>query len=297
MTWNLACDAAINDDLVAAEIDLPSPILPATFGLGFGGLEEHYYQLLRAMQESTGGPSCGSGAGGRPSPHELDVCDTEIIDEIDASGIREEVRQEVRRHKESGSVSAGLNRWAQGFTEPQAPWATLLRRMVRSEVKSARGRLQASWQRPYRRGEAGDRFLRPGSRRVGVPVAVVFDTSASMNQRLLDAAAAELRGVLKATRSRTISVIACDASAHCTRVFGHSETIRLSGGGGTDLRAGIAAAAELSTRPNVIVVLTDGETPWPERAPEHIPVVAVIIGDKGALPTGPGFSALRVSIS
>ena len=132
---------------------------------------------------------------------------------------------------------------------------------------------------------------------MGVPVAVVFDTSASMHQRLLDAAAAELRGVLKATRSRTISVIACDAGAHTARAFGQSETIRLTGGGGTDLRDGIVAATELSPKPNLIVVLTDGETPWPERAPECISVVAVIIGDKGILPTVPGMSALRVSMS
>jgi len=248
------------------------------------------------MQEANDGHSCGSGAGSRPGLHELEVCDTEIIDEIDASGIREGVRQEVCRHKDAGSVSAGLKRWAQGFTEPQAPWVTLLHRVVRSEVKSTTGRLQSSWQRPNRRGEAGDGFLRPGSRRMGAAVAVVFDTSASMHQRLLDAAAAELRGVLKATRSRTISVIACDASAHCARAFGQSETIRLTGGGGTDLRDGIVSAAELSPKPNLIVVLTDGETPWPERAPDRIPVVAVIIGDHGALPSGPGISALRISI-
>jgi len=296
MTWNLACDAAINDDLIAAEIVLPSPVLPADFGLASGGLEEHYYQQLRALQEVHEGPSCGSGAGGRPGTHELEVCDTEIIDEVDAAGVREEVRHEVRRNKDVSSISAGLNRWAQGFTEPQAPWATLLRRMVRSEVKSITGMLQISWHRPYRRGEAGDRFLHPGSHRMGVPVAVVFDTSASMHQRQLDAAAAELRGVLKATRSRTISVIACDASARCARAFGQAETIRLSGGGGTDLRAGVVAAAELSPKPNLIIVLTDGETPWPERAPEGISVVAVVIGDKGALPSGPGISALRVSI-
>ena len=37
--------------------------------------------------------------------------------------------------------------------------------------------------------------------------------------------------------------------------------------------AGIAAAAALRPRPAVTVVLTDGYTPWPERAPKGIRVV------------------------
>jgi predicted metal-dependent peptidase len=296
MTWNLACDAAINDDLVAADIDLPSPIVPASLGFAPGGLEEQYYQQLRAREEANEGQSCGSGAGGRPGLNELDVSDSPIIDEIDASSIREEVRREVRRNQHGMKIPTGLNRWAHGFTEPKAPWATLLRRVVRSELRCATGRLRTTWHRPYRRGDASDQFLRPGNHRTHVRVAVVFDTSASMHQRLLDAAAAELRGVLKATRARTIAVIACDAIAHAPRDFGHCETIRMEGGGQTDLRNGIVAATELSPSPSLIIVLTDGETVWPSRAPEDIPVIAVVIGNKGSLPAGTGISALRISI-
>src|ERR1700722_12512890 len=42
--------------------------------------------------------------------------------------------------------------------------------------------------------------------------------------------------------------------------------------------AGIAAAVALRPRPAVTVVLTDGYTPWPERAPKGIRVVVGLLG-------------------
>ena len=50
----------------------------------------------------------------------------------------------------------------------------------------------------------------------------------------------------------------------------------LTGGGGTDIRAGIAAASKLKPQPTLIIVLTDGETPWPDRRPP-IPVIIAVI--------------------
>ena len=53
--------------------------------------------------------------------------------------------------------------------------------------------------------------------------------------------------------------------------------IRLTGGGGTDMRVGIDAAAGLRPEPNVIIVLTDGDTPWPERPPPRSRLVCAVI--------------------
>ena len=50
------------------------------------------------------------------------------------------------------------------------------------------------------------------------------------------------------------------------------------GGGGTDMGAGIRAAAALRPRPAVTVVLTDGYTPWPAEAPKGMRVVVGLIG-------------------
>ena len=39
------------------------------------------------------------------------------------------------------------------------------------------------------------------------------------------------------------------------------------GGGGTDLRTGFAKALRATPRPDVVVVLTDGQAPWPDTRP------------------------------
>jgi predicted metal-dependent peptidase len=59
----------------------------------------------------------------------------------------------------------------------------------------------------------------------------------------------------------------------------NARQINLVGGGGTDMGAGLVAAAKLRPRPSVIVVLTDGMTPWPAEAPKGMQVVVGIIGN------------------
>jgi len=56
--------------------------------------------------------------------------------------------------------------------------------------------------------------------------------------------------------------------------------INLVGGGGTDMGAGLVAAAKLRPRPSVIVILTDGMTPWPLEAPKGMQVVVGLIGNR-----------------
>ena len=49
---------------------------------------------------------------------------------------------------------------------------------------------------------------------------------------------------------------------------------------------GLAAAAALRPRPAVVVVLTDGYTPWPQRAPKGMRVVVGLLGEQApAAPT------------
>ena len=61
--------------------------------------------------------------------------------------------------------------------------------------------------------------------------------------------------------------------------------VELLGGGGTDMGEGITQALALRPRPSIIVVLTDGFTPWPAEAPRGAKVVVgVIEGRRGIGP-------------
>jgi len=78
-------------------------------------------------------------------------------------------------------------------------------------------------------------------------------------------------------------VLATDTTVHtCKRVFDTSQ-VRLVGGGGTAMGVGIAHALKLRPRPQVVVVLTDGYTLWPETPP----AARVIVGLIGDGPEGP----------
>ncbi len=56
----------------------------------------------------------------------------------------------------------------------------------------------------------------------------------------------------------------------------------IHGRGGTDMRIGIQHALNRQHRPDVIVLLTDGETPYPE-AKLPVSLIVVIVGEPGRL--------------
>ncbi|WP_280299627.1 VWA-like domain-containing protein, partial [Nocardia neocaledoniensis] len=120
---------------------------------------------------------------------------------------------------------------------------------------------------PPRRSAALPKAVLPSLRRNPPRVSVVIDTSASVSDTELGSALLEVAAISRAVGGRRdlLSVLSCDAAAHVAYPLCRAEQIPLIGGGGTDLRAGFTKA--LRTRPDVIVALTDGYTPWPNRPP------------------------------
>ena len=79
-----------------------------------------------------------------------------------------------------------------------------------------------------------------------------------------------------------VFVYTCDAAVHSAKEVFHVQQITIIGGGGTDLTPGIEAASRRHPRPDVIVVITDGDTPWPKRGPRGIRVIVVLVGSGSA---------------
>jgi predicted metal-dependent peptidase len=90
-----------------------------------------------------------------------------------------------------------------------------------------------------------------------------------------------------------VTVLAVDAAIGAVSTVRSARDVRLGGGGGTDRELGIAAALETRPRPDLVVLLTDGETGWPCQ-PTPVALVAVILGRlRAELPPTPPW-AVRV---
>jgi predicted metal-dependent peptidase len=305
--WNLATDSAINDDLLAAGMRLPAGVVtPVALGLAEGEIEEVYYADL-ASRSSAGaalaelaGTGCGSGAGDPRADWELAADDAQApaVNVAEAIMTRRRVAEAVRDFAVSrgrGTLPAGLRRWAeQTLSEPTIPWQRVLASAVRRAIAHAAGCCDYSYCRPGRRRVP--RVVTPAMRRPLVTVSVVVDTSGSMGQAALEAALAEIRGVVRAAGigSRRVLVLACDAEVGARTRVRRAEDVQLVGGGGTDMRVGIAAAESSQPRPDVVVVLTDGQTPWPDQ-PTRARLVLAILGDQRVLELAPAW-ATRVLV-
>jgi predicted metal-dependent peptidase len=312
--WNLATDAAINDGAQELGFTLPEGVIyPERLGLEPGGLEEAYYRALLEQAEEDpfqgevgaedegdgaspppdaaepGRPSAaawdhGSGADGLERPWELprDHAEHPAVGEVQAAQLREEVaRRVLEHHRSRGTLPAGMVRWAEGIVNPVVPWQRILQSRVREGLRRVQGRTRATYERPHRRQAAFGRVLMPGSYDVRPRVAVVIDTSGSVSDRMLAQALAEVDALLSRVGAE-VWALAVDAAAAQAQKVRRARDIKLVGGGGTDMRVGIEAALELRPKVDLVVVLTDGFTPWPAEPP-RVPVVAGIFGDAGTL--------------
>jgi predicted metal-dependent peptidase len=113
-------------------------------------------------------------------------------------------------------------------------------------------------------------------------VAVIVDTSGSMSEGQLARILAEIDGVLKGVglARGQVRVLSVDAAVKSVRRVSTAAAVDLVGGGGTDMGAGLDAVARLRPRPSVVVVLTDGLTPWPDAAPKAMQVVVCMVSNE-----------------
>ena len=286
--WNVATDCEINDDLRAVRIPLPgSPLLPDELGLPSGDLAELYLRLLAlppdappSLQGPGSGADCGSVAGGGRRPGERPDDDPEFpglapaaVDLVRARTAAEIVASAARW---PGSVPAGLRRWAQDLVSPSVDWRRALRAALARDVAWSRGHVDYTYRRPSRRGRPGGIIL-PTLQEPSPTVAVVIDTSGSMDAAALGACLSEIGGILRAVgHTGIVPAICCDAAAGAVQLVRHPTNIVLEGGGGTDMEAGLRAAESLRPRPDAIVVLTDGMTRWPSQPPYARTIVGVL---------------------
>ena len=278
--WVTASDCEINDDLTPVDLELPTrPIQPHDIGCEAGRMAEEYFGAIqRERSGSDRNRDCGSASHGLARGYERGDGG---LDGPQQHLLRCRIAREVLEHgKQPGTVPSGLLRWAQQLTHGRVDWRRVLAAEVRSGLNQAAGAVDYTYRRPSRRAQATPGIVLPSLRQPVPEIAIVCDTSGSMDDELLTTVLSEVDGLLRTVgvRGHNIRVIACDAAAHSAQRVRSAGQIQLFGGGGTDMGAGIDAAMALRPRPSVVIVLTDGYTPWPAAAPRSATVVVGLLG-------------------
>lgn len=304
--WTTATDAT-----VAATLD-PDELRPSRLH-GAADLslppnrsaEEYYAPLSRlpAKADATDGAGlgpgdgCGSGADGIRRSHELGP-DEEVAGVVTTAGaraIRDAVAVEYRGHHARRGTKPGYAlRWVQQTLEPTVAWEPLLAGAVRRAVGWAAGRGEYTYLRPSRRAGSVPGVVLPGQRRPVPRVAVIVDTSASVDDALLARALGEVDAVLLAlgVPGTDLTVYSVDAAVHTVQRLRSARDATLAGAGGTDLRHGFAAIDRQRPRPDVVITFTDADTPWPAAPPPGTAVIAAVLGRRHqTLPATPDWAA------
>lgn len=176
-----------------------------------------------------------------------------------------------------GNAPKGWQRWAEEAFHPPQPWRELLGAAMRSAVSGGGAGDDYSYGRPARRAARVPGVVLPSLRRRPPRVYVVVDTSGSVSDAEPGSALLEVAAISRAVGGRRdlVTVVSCDAAAQTVHSLCRDEGIALVGGGGTDLRTGFARALRARPAPDVVVVLTDGQTPWPQSRPPCRTVVGL----------------------
>lgn len=352
--WNIAGDAEINDDLVAADavfppltkedllhpdgtvdeskVGQPSGVVPEDIECEDGRLAEEYYAALRKRAKvirigmiqlpggqggkkdkgqgkgsSSGkgkkkgdggsggtivaqvghGAGCGSGAGQEPHPCEAGIPGHLGKSQAEQKRIQREVAEAVRKHvnqKGRGTVPGGLARWAEEVLgPPRIPWQQKLAKVCRAAVAFRPGAGDYRYDRPSRRqsafGYGSGSPVFPALRMPVPHVGVLVDTSGSMGDEELKIGLEETKGILLAVGA-DIHFYACDAALHSAQRVRNINEVRklMKGGGGTDMRPAFDHIIRQPRKPEVLVVVTDGQIGDPGPQLPGIKVIWLVVG-------------------
>ena len=207
--------------------------------------------------------SCGSGAGDKPGAWEKDIDpDNPGLSPLEVEALRKQVAQAIlEAAKSRGNVPGRYLRLAEGIVAShKVPWNQLLRRgLLGAMAPLGRGE-ERTYSRPHHRGAQMKPVVLPGQVQLKPTIAVVVDSSGSVTDEELGLFLATAEQALHETGGQAW-VLVGDTESAPVRVR-TLKGVKPQGGGGTDMGALIALADSLKPHPEVIICITDGDTPW-----------------------------------
>lgn len=241
--------------------------------------------------DSSSSHDCGSIVDDQRRDYESPSNDDGSLDSTSSDKALEETARDIINYDNShpGTIPGNAVREAKEILKPEVDWARELIVDVRRAIARKAGQHDRSYKKAARRS-LNPTIIMPGKVAPPTPkIAVVIDTSASMSEQVeLSMAMAELESLMKnvARESDTpnIHVINCDVGTKEPAILSDIKDFVMEGGGGTDMRVGMRVASEIKPLVDVVIVVTDGGTPWMEEPPIDNPnalYVACLVGPDG----------------
>ena len=280
--WNVACDYAINGDVIAAGMTLPGDVLLRADFAGMNA-EAIYAELLREQEQGKDDPvPNGYGAGGPGQ-----ILDAGAPNDAAVEALVNEVRATVLTTAASvvrqagGDVPTWLKRVIEGARASTGnDWRAVLREFINSARQS-----DYTWMRPNRRF-IGQGVYFPGTENDAIEeIAVIVDTSGSMSSRELGLFTREIQAALDAVAINRVQVIYTDTQVRGTQIYEAGDEIVLKpvGGGGTMFDAVMQVLPDLAPDASMVIFLTDMATTSFGTDP-GVPVVWVRVGTYDVTP-------------
>ncbi|MGW1279868.1 vWA domain-containing protein [Streptomyces tsukubensis] len=285
LRMNIAADFEINDDTFDDELPCPEDaVRPRMLRLPEGQLMEEYVRQfgLGAVDERLVWLDCGSASDGLDREWELGPDGADGLAPHERDAVRFRVAEGINGRP--GPAPRSWRRWAEEAFHPPQPWRELLGSAVRSAASGPGVGEDYTYGRPARRSAGLPGVVLPSIRHRPPRVSVIVDTSGSVSDAELGSALLEVSAIVRTLGGRRdlVTVVSCDAAARIAHPLCEAEGLPLVGGGGTDLRTGFTAALSAYPRPDVVVALTDGQTPWPSSPPGCRTVVGLFARSGGA---------------
>jgi predicted metal-dependent peptidase len=310
LAWNVACDYSNNLFLKDCGFKIwDAALLDERFRdeSGFAMSADRIFNILmkEAQDEQSGGQrgqgsgedgddQQGSGSGSSPpgigeegnqhhSPMLGDIQEPdEVHDPVERDKLEREVQNKVAQAatvaKMMGDMPGALERFVNQILAPQVPWYEKLRHLM-SEMKPD----DEDWSRRNRRCRTA--YLPADYSEHMGGIGIINDTSASIGDDELIKMNSEAHSVIEDLKPEWVRIFWADAHVASEQLFepGDPFVPKPAGGGGTDMRVPLREMEQ--HEPDVVLLFTDGHTPWPKEEPPYPLIVccttqvAVPIGD------------------
>ena len=273
--WNVACDLAINPIARDAGYTLPKGLLfPAQYGWDEFKTAEWYFARLQGKQSQNGDPNgdAGQDGNGDPAPGEVRDAPSTPDETGDPAPTESDWKQKVQEAtnaaKIAGELSGGMDRAIQEAMRPRLDVKSLLIRFF-----TERAAADYNWARPSKRYLSQGLYLPALESKAMGEVAVMIDTSGSVDQTSLAYAAGIVQDVISECDPSGITLWFADSKVcNVTRLEkGDPLTWTPKGGGGTDFRPAIDAI-DAAGDAVCIVCISDLDGTFPD-VPPTAPVI------------------------